>query len=166
VLLLNMNRRRLQLVLLTAISLTVADAPAQLPDASLQRSLPARELASQAPASPAPKGSPAITPHIAAVPAFTIDDAQQYVATHALLRGAARGYAPNVTRAEFLTSRQVSERLHGAATGYPADRVLCYVELQGPFTFPGPQGATATYSRGVLIFDAQTGNLVISGGMP
>ena len=71
-----------------------------------------------------------------------------------------------MTRTEFLTSREVKERLHGLTTGFAADHVLCYVELQGPFSFSGPQGVVATYSRGVLIFDAQTGNLVISGGIP
>jgi len=114
----------------------------------------------------APVGSPAITPHLAGVPAFTIDDAKAYVTTHALALGLRRDYSPTTTRAEFLTSRQVSERLHGASTGFPADRVLCYVELQGTFSFVGPSGTHVTYPRRFFIFDAQTGHLVINGGLP
>jgi len=113
-----------------------------------------------------PVGSPAITPRTTGTPSFSVDDAKQYVATHHVPMGMSRDTKPVITRAEFLTSREVSDLLHGAATGFPADHQLCYVELQGPVTFSGPQGAKVTYNRGVLIFDAQTGNLVIGGGLP
>jgi hypothetical protein len=108
------------------------------------------------------RAPPAITPRFAAVAAFTLADAKEYVATHPLPLGADRDSKPQVTQGEFLTSQQVSERLHGVTTGFPANHVLCYVELLRPFSFTGPQGALATYRRGVLIFDAQTDNLVIS----
>ena len=74
--------------------------------------------------------------------------------------------APTVVRVEFLTSKQVSTLLGGESIGLPDDALLCYVGLQGSFAFPGPQGPTVTYPRGVEVFDAWTGNLLISGGMP
>jgi hypothetical protein len=113
----------------------------------------------------APLGAPAITPHRAGVPAFTIDDATKYVTTHARALGLRGDYRSGTLQAEFLTSQQVSERLQGATTGFPADHLLCYVELRGTFSFSGPQGAHVTYPRGIFIFDAQTGHLVIHGGM-
>jgi hypothetical protein len=113
-----------------------------------------------------PAGSAAITPHIAGTPAFSVDDAKQYVATHHVPMGLREDGKPVITRAEFLTSTELSDRLHGATTGFPSNYPLCYVELQGPVTFVGPQGLKITYNRGVLIFDARTGNLVIGGGIP
>ena len=113
-----------------------------------------------------PIGSPAITARTAGTPAFTVDDVKQYVATHALPMTPSQDIKPVIKRVEFLTSQAVSERLNGATTGFPADYLLCFVELQGPFTFSGPGGTKVTYKRGVLIFDAKTGNLVIGGGMP
>jgi hypothetical protein len=114
----------------------------------------------------APVGSPAITARTGGTPAFTVDDVKQYVATHALPMAASGDAKPAITRVEFVTSQTVSERLNGTTTGFPADYPLCFVELQGPFTFSGPGGTKVTYNRGVLIFDAKTGNLVIGGGMP
>jgi hypothetical protein len=114
----------------------------------------------------APTGSPAIKPTTGGTPAFSVDDAKRYVATHHVPMGLSRDSKPVITRAEFLTSREITDRLHGAASGFPDDYLLCYVELQGPVTFSGPKGAKVTYNRGVLIFDAHSGNLIIGGGMP
>jgi len=150
-----------------ALGLTNAESDAQESGNAgpSQRLPPSRELPANMPPTQ-PKGSAAIAPHLATVPAFTLDDARQYVTTHRLPFRGPPDYKPQITTVEFLTSQQVSERIHRAKTGFGADHLFCYVELQGPFSFGGPQGAVATYSRGVLIFDAQTGNLVISGGMP
>jgi hypothetical protein len=130
-----------------------------------ERPPPIRNLPQNLPPS-IPTGSPAIAPRTAGTPAFTVDDAKAYVATHHIPMGIGREGKPEIIRAEFLSSREVSNRLNGATTGFPDNYPLCYVELQGPFTFSGPQGAKVTYNRGVLIFDAHTGNLVIGGGMP
>jgi hypothetical protein len=72
---------------------------------------------------------------------------------------------PSVVRVAFLTSAQVSALLGGESTGVPDDTLLCYVELQGNFTFPSPQGTTQTFTKGVEVFDAQTGNLLMDGGL-
>jgi hypothetical protein len=127
----------------------------------IQRPLPLRKLPPTQPA-----GSPALAPHLKGTPSFTLDDVKQFVANHQLLKPANRDGVRKLVSAEFMSSSEVSSRLNGATTGFPDDYTLCVVELQGPFSFAGPAGATAVYPRGVLVFDATTGNLVIAGGMP
>jgi len=153
------------------LALGVVIAGVGIPDGSAQRAgqppeVPSARNLPRDLAPTAPSGSAAITPHLAGIPAFTIDDARRFVTTHPQSLGLRRDYSRSATRVEFLTSQQVSERLHGASTGFPADRLLCYVELQGTFTFSGPEGTHVTYPRRFFIFDAQTGHLVINGGLP
>jgi hypothetical protein len=155
-----MRRMVLGLAVVLASAFGVVGSYAQQPGGVPQRALPPN-----LPVTP-PAGSLGIVPHGDAIPAFTVDDAKAWVSTHSLPFGLGRNVKPMVTRAEFLTSQQVSALLHGVTTGFAPDHLLCYVELQGPVSFAGPQGATTTYNRGVLIFDARTGNLVIGGGMP
>jgi hypothetical protein len=114
-----------------------------------------------------PVGSAAIKAATQSVPSFTVDAAREYVLAHPLPAFAGgKNEKPTITRAEFLTSKQVKQILHGAGTGFADDQLLCYVELQGPFTFSGPPRTTATYPRGIMIFNAATGNFIMSGGIP
>ena len=113
-------------------------------------------------------GLPAITPRNKAVgastPTFTTDDVVQYVHAHSMPDASLSGPKPVITRIAFLTSREVSILLKGESTGVPDDTLLCYVELSGTFTFSGSSGVTVTYHTGVEVFDAHTGNLLITGG--
>jgi hypothetical protein len=114
-----------------------------------------------------PMGSAAIKPASQSVPSFTVETAREYVMAHPFPAFAGgKGKKPTITRAEFLTSKQVREILRGASTGFADDQLLCYVELKGPFTFSGPPNTTVTYPRGIMIFHAATGNFVMSGGIP
>jgi hypothetical protein len=113
-----------------------------------------------------PMGAPAIKPRNSTTAVIALDDVKQYVATHPLPLTFVKSGKPAITSARLLTSKQVSESSGGMATGFPDDYQLYYVELQGPVTFSGPRGTKVTYNKGVLIFDAHTGNLVISGGQP
>ena len=113
-----------------------------------------------------PVGSAAIKPASQSVPSFTVEAAKEYVLAnppHAFATG--KNEKLTITRAEFLTSKQVKEILRGANTGFADDQLLCYVELKGPFTFSGPPNTTVTYPRGIMIFHAATGNFVMSGGI-
>jgi hypothetical protein len=113
-----------------------------------------------------PVGSAAIKPATQSVPSFTVDAAREYAMAHPLPAFAGgKNQKPKITRSEFLTSKQVSQILHGANTGFADDQLLCYVELQGPFTFSGPPKTTVTYPRGIMIFNAATGNFIMSGGI-
>ncbi|HEX3092556.1 MAG TPA: hypothetical protein VHW72_08050 [Candidatus Angelobacter sp.] len=114
-----------------------------------------------------PVGSAAIKPANQSVPSFTVETAREYVMAHPFPAFAGgKGKKPTITRAEFLTSKQVKEILRGASTGFADDQLLCYVELKGPFTFSGPPNTSVTYPRGIMIFHAATGNFVMSGGIP
>jgi hypothetical protein len=113
-----------------------------------------------------PQGSPAIKANTTAVPGYTLDDVKQFVTAHPI-RTSPDGAPPaTISRAEFMSSKQVSELLNGTRTGFPDDYMLCYVELAGAFTFSGPMGATRTYQRGFEVFDASTGNRLMVGGLP
>jgi len=109
-------------------------------------------------------GSPAIPPHLAGTPSFTVADAQQYVMTHKLPFGMPDGARPAIARAQFLISRDAAVIID-EPTGFADDHPLCVVELRGNFSVHGPKNYVATFPRAILIFDATTGNLVIGGGM-
>lgn len=111
-----------------------------------------------------PRGSPALKPGPTGSP-YTLDDVREFVLAHPLGARTDKSSAVTITRLEFLTSKEVSPLLKGATTGFADDYKLCYVELAGNFTFFGPQGATRTYQRAFEVFDAQTGNFLMMGGL-
>jgi hypothetical protein len=112
-----------------------------------------------------PTGSPAIKSDTAVVPGYTLEDVKRFVGTHPIRTNDGQPRAFTISRAEFMNSKQVSDVLNGASTGFADDYMLCYVELAGIFIFSGPRGATRTYKRGFEVFDAQTGNLLMVGGL-
>jgi hypothetical protein len=86
----------------------------------------------------------------------------QYVTGHPLPGSTG---TPTITRNVFLPSRDVAART-GAATGRAAATLVGCVELQGSFAFPNLLGgAPFTYSAAFEVFDAQTGNLLVYGGL-
>jgi hypothetical protein len=111
-----------------------------------------------------PTGQTAIRPRLSAVPSFSAEDARAYAETAGMPRGAVRNV--RVTQVAFLSSAQVSRRLGGISTGLPEEAPLCYVEMQGEFTFSDPLGGLLRFERGFEVFDARTGNLLVAGGLP
>jgi hypothetical protein len=113
------------------------------------------------PASPV-QGNSAIQPHLSAIPAFTTQDMAQYVTSHPLPGSTG---AASITRNVFLPSQDVVQRI-GVPIGRAAATLVGYVELQGSFAFPNLQGgAPFTYAAAYEVFDAQTGNLLMYGGL-
>lgn len=113
-----------------------------------------------------PTGNVAISPQLgvtASGPSFTAAEAAQFATTHRMWHNMSSAQS-HVVSVQFLTSQQVSQLLGGESTGLPDSTLVCYVELQGTFTFPAPSGATVSYSKGVEVFDAHSGNLLIAGG--
>ena len=120
-------------------------------------------------------GLPAIQPtkHVAsqAEAAFAEADVRQYLANHPLFKPATpTGGA--VTKVLFITAAQASAMLRGESIGRPDDTLVCLVEVQGPLDMSGvsvPAGIPMDQSKfkpaqtGVIVFDAQTGNLLITG---
>ena len=119
-------------------------------------------LSAITPNAPAPQGDPAIRPHLSAVPAFTTQDMTRYVTSHPLPGNSG---TPTITRNVFLPSQDVAARI-GVPIGRAAAALVGYVELQGSFAFPNLLGgAPVTYSAAFEVFDAQTGNLLVYGGL-
>ena len=108
-------------------------------------------------------GSPAITPPGNG----PITDAQvrSYVLSHRV-RHALSATNVAVSSITFMTSGQVSTVLHSAKLAVPDHQLMCLVIMTGTFVFPGPPGVTPTFPIGVEVFDARTGNLLQSGGLP
>jgi hypothetical protein len=81
----------------------------------------------------------------------------------------------NRTLARFdcnLTRTELDAILRGIIAGIAPDQRVCYVELNGTFVLHGlPKigekiKRTYSYSRAFEVFDAATGNLLLSGGIP
>src|SRR5258708_31985413 len=111
-------------------------------------------------------GIPAIKPQSSLATSggarITKADVVQWVSTHQTDNQVAGTPSATVISVEFLTSKQVSTRLHGESTGVPDDILLCYVRVHGTFETNPPQGVPAVvYHDGYLVFDAQTGNLLM-----
>ncbi len=117
------------------------------------------------PVYPYPPGVPAITVKVVtgAGPNFTVADVTAYVFTNPMAYQTP-GAAPNqLVRAEFLTTAEVSQRLHGFE-GRPPEALLCLAYVHGDFTVTllGTSGkyVTSHPTDGWLLFDAVTGNLL------
>lgn len=116
-----------------------------------------------------PSGVPAIrlrtSPASTSIPAFTLQDAIDYVSTHPVPRAKLLASIV-VTRGAFMTDGQLALLLHGESTGLPSSTIVCYIEFHGDVQFlNGPPGTTPRFSKGYEVFDARTGNLLMWGGL-
>jgi hypothetical protein len=109
-------------------------------------------------------GRVAIKPSLSGTPAFRPEEARAYAESGRIPIGVAHNV--HATAVSFITSGEVSKRLDGASTGFPDDTALCFVEMQGEFTFSGPKGSAPRYERAFEVFDAKSGNLLMAGGLP
>lgn len=121
-------------------------------------------------ANPYPPGIPAITPHLNTIPSFTAADAQQFITTNGFAGGTiSPGSSIVIEKTLFITSSQASS-LIGESVDRPANALVCFVQLYGPFVVSNdpPAGVqqTMTVPRVYELFDAQTGNLLGYGGLP
>lgn len=116
------------------------------------------------------EGAPAIQPHLPSLPAFTEEDVRHYVATHPVPGGSISSVkTPTVLKIKFMTTQAASELIQNFVSRRKDD-LVCYVELEGAFTFHGgPPGRVSRYetipaeTRIFEIFDAQTGNCLVTG---
>jgi hypothetical protein len=103
-------------------------------------------------------------------------EVEQYLASNPrLMRGVPGGPSPKLGTVEFLPAREAGVRSStGRSIGRPDDALVCWVELIGPFdvsksvSIPpflarksGPL-SFAPAPKQILVFDAQTGNLLLS----
>jgi hypothetical protein len=111
----------------------------------------------------------------AGMPAFTAADVERYITAAGtklyLGRRIRMDSPPKISKIEFLTERDLKPRLGGSGSGLADDALLCYVELSGNFEFMSPFETTETtpaetFHTGVIVFNAQTGNIMTAGARP
>jgi hypothetical protein len=69
-----------------------------------------------------------------------------------------------VVSVDFITAAAASQRMHGEWIGRPDASLVCFVRVHGDFMVWGPIQAVAAhaiYHDAVLVFDAQTGYLLL-----
>jgi hypothetical protein len=111
-----------------------------------------------------PQGMNALVVRVGSAQPFTTQDVVNYFKTHNLPMNMSSTGQFQVESVEFLTDRQVSERLGGASPGLTADEKVAVATLRGSFVFTGPSGGgPARFSRAYAVFDAKTGNLLMIG---
>jgi hypothetical protein len=121
-----------------------------------------------------PLGVPSIQPRAAlaraggAGPYYTEADVRQYFATHRPSSTVPGTPNPVVVSVQFLTAKQASAQTGGEGMGVPDSTLVCLVFVSGTFnnaswapTVDTPT-ADATFTQGWSVFDAHTGNLLVS----
>jgi hypothetical protein len=71
-----------------------------------------------------------------------------------------------VESVQFLREDEAAKSLDGERIGGPPDRIVCLVIMSGEFTFSAPGKQTVRFPRATEVFDAQTGNFLLSSGVP
>jgi hypothetical protein len=104
-------------------------------------------------------------------PSFAQEDLLNFVQRHSIPKVTKIEPNPTVSRIDCSqTAKTVAAVLRGKTTGLPDATPVCYVELQGEFAISAPPSKRGSQQRRVLfnrsfeVFDARTGNLILSGG--
>ena len=120
-----------------------------------------------------PTGTPAMRPiRPDQTPAFTADELKQYLMSTPGAFGTTKASTVQITRLDCnMKGGDVGGLLARVNTGLSNDTSVCYVEYSGTFTYYGlpshrfPRGTTLTFNTGFQVFDAKTGNLLLSGAL-
>lgn len=115
-----------------------------------------------------PVGQPAIQPKAQvsnlSTAAFTSQDVIEWAKSNPPVGKRISSNTPfTVEKVEFLTSQDIANRLSRSDLGFPSNKLLCYVTIRGTFTISSPFSKAKTINTMYLVFDAQSGNLLISG---
>jgi len=80
-----------------------------------------------------------------------------------------------IEKVEFLSSREATIKIAtslSSVVGSTDDKLLCLVTIRGSFAMAGSPpvpgqtvGTAKTFSHAFQLFDAQTGNLILMGGL-
>lgn len=126
-----------------------------------------------------PPGVAAIQPHtnavvngsstISSTATFAEDDIRQFLTSQPFFRNT-DGSEPVVARISLVSASEASTLLNGENVGRPPTALVYYVEVQGKLSMtgvsvpysPGPY-KPRTAGVGVMVLDAQTGNLLVTG---
>lgn len=116
-----------------------------------------------------PTGVPAIHP---AGTSLTADEVRQFLTSKSGPVGIKGVASTSVSRVDCgQTVGKLSPRLPGKSVGLPNDEPVCYVELNGTFTVytppttQSPRGTPVTFHTAFRVFDAKTGNVLVTGAL-
>ncbi len=164
-----------------------ADDPAPTPTPVATVAASPTPVATAAPVYIYPPGVPAIAPQprlraqalantaaYSTTATYTAADVRAFLAAHPLFQ-TADGSAPVIDAIDFIPAAQASARLMGESIGRPDTTLVCFVKLHGPIILPHSvmlpthhpvpkrhtHRATTPTRIGQLVFDAQTGNLLL-----
>jgi hypothetical protein len=115
-------------------------------------------------------GAPTIQPRNTCTPSFTEQDVRDYLVRQGvpLFHIEVVGH-PTVEQVVFLSVRDLGQQTGDSEweANYPADMVVCYVVLHGTFRYAGAPGSgVRTVSTASILFDAHTGNMLVSSAGP
>lgn len=160
-----MYRKAISAVLIVGLAAGGGAARLTLADHS-SAALP---VASVGPVYQYPFGVPAVKPSRAVVDQSAAGlvqaDVEQYLAAYPPFKPLGSGVV-KLSKMLILPAAQVSAMLNGEWIGRPDDALVAYVEVSGPLSTADvslPHGITIGPSapKGILVFDAQTGNLLV-----
>jgi hypothetical protein len=113
-----------------------------------------------------PVGVAGIRPHLGGVPAFTTDDMAAYVKQNPLPQNFGGNDQATIVTSQFLAGGDLKALL-GTSAGRPDEAMVGFVLLKGHFAFlgAGPNSPPPSFPYAYVLFDAQTGNLLMYGGL-
>jgi hypothetical protein len=96
---------------------------------------------------------------------FTREEIAAYFEKHNLPRNSGSKTDIKVEKLEFITTKEVRDRLSGAGPDRGEDVRVGFATLRGPFVFSGPppDGKSVKFEYAYAIFDASSGNLLMAG---
>jgi len=111
-----------------------------------------------------PQGMTALTVKPGAEP-FSKPDVVAYFQAHNFPKNVGTVGQFHVDTLEFISSKDVTQRLQGVSTGLEDTARLGFVGLSGTFIFTGPGSSRkpVIFNRAYAVFDAANGNLMMVG---
>jgi hypothetical protein len=151
-----MNKKLVSLTLMIPLIFAAACKKTHRPEGAIEMKMPTGTPKR-------PQGMPGISIKPSPVP-FTKEEVTQFIQTHRLARSIGDISQLQVESLEFLTARDVTARLQGASTGLPDDYRVAFAIIRGPIYFTGPPTSRPiAFDTAYALFDAATGNLLMSG---
>jgi hypothetical protein len=109
------------------------------------------------------QGASAIEPHGKPV---TRDEVMQYISLTGIPQNISTDHHFTFMYVELLSDQIIEAKLNGEETGFPKTKQLWFAEVTGHFVFAGPPGVTVALPYAYEIFDPETGNVIMAGGVP